>query len=71
VSGGPEVAGDRRVSSGVEASFRPLDVIACDTCGRSFATHDGPGMLAVIKGPCPDCGGRFQLTETLPDTGLL
>ena len=40
----------------------PLDVIACDGCGRSFATEDGPGMIAVIKGPCPDCGGRFRLT---------
>jgi hypothetical protein len=24
---------------------------------------DGPGLIAVIKGPCPDCGGRFQLTR--------
>lgn len=22
---------------------------------------DGPGLIAVIKGPCPDCGGRFGL----------
>jgi hypothetical protein len=71
VSGGPEIAGERRASTEVEASFRPLDVIACDTCGRSFATQDGPGMLAVIKGPCPDCGGRFQLTEIAPDSPLL
>ncbi len=38
-----------------------LDVIACDGCGRHFATTDGPGMIAAIKGPCPDCGGRFEL----------
>jgi hypothetical protein len=71
VSGGSEVAGDRRASAEFEASFRPLDVIACDACGRNFATQDGLGMLAVIKGPCPDCGGRFQLTEAPPDTRLL
>jgi hypothetical protein len=38
-----------------------LEVIACDGCGRRFATDDGPGMLALIKGTCPDCGGRFQM----------
>lgn len=38
-----------------------LDLIVCDGCGRRFATGDGPGMIAAIKGPCPDCGGRFQL----------
>ncbi len=38
-----------------------LDLIACDGCGRRFATGDGPGMIRAIKGPCPDCGGRFQL----------
>ena len=48
---------DRRVEA--EAG---LDVIACVDCGRSFATQDGPGMIAIIKGPCPDCGGRFELT---------
>jgi hypothetical protein len=42
---------------------RPLDVIACDGCGRRFATDDGAGMIAVIKGPCPDCGGRFMLVD--------
>lgn len=41
-----------------------LDLIACDDCGRSFATADGAAMLAAIKGPCPDCGGRFQLTAS-------
>jgi hypothetical protein len=24
---------------------------------------DGPGLIAVIKGPCPDCGGSFQLAR--------
>ena len=50
-----------------EDRSKRLEVIACDGCGRSFATDDGPGMMAVIKGPCPDCGGRFQLTEDPPD----
>jgi hypothetical protein len=40
-----------------------LEVIACDGCGRFFATDDGPGMMAVLKGPCPDCGGHFELDE--------
>jgi hypothetical protein len=26
-----------------------------------FTTVDGPGMLAAIVGPCPDCGGAFEL----------
>jgi hypothetical protein len=37
-----------------------LDEISCDGCGRSFNTPDGAGMIAVIKGPCPDCGGTFE-----------
>jgi rRNA maturation endonuclease Nob1 len=40
-----------------------LEVIRCDGCGRSFATEDGPGMIAVIKGSCPDCGGTFRLEK--------
>jgi hypothetical protein len=40
-----------------------LQVIACDGCGRRFTTSDGPGMMASIKGPCPDCGGRFRLVD--------
>ncbi len=48
-----------------------LDLIACNGCGRRFATEDGPGMIAAIEGPCPDCGGRFELlgpsSEDLPD----
>lgn len=45
----------------VAAPTRELEVIACGGCGRSFATDDGPAMIAAIKGPCPDCGGRFLL----------
>jgi PHP family Zn ribbon phosphoesterase len=44
-----------------DAADGRLDVIACDRCGRSFATEDGPGMLAAIKGACPECGGTFQM----------
>ncbi len=40
-----------------------FDLIACDGCGRCFTTLDGPGMIAAIKGACPDCGGRFELTS--------
>jgi DNA-directed RNA polymerase subunit RPC12/RpoP len=43
-----------------------LDLIACEGCGRRFATDDGPGMIAAIKGPCPDCGARFELIEAPP-----
>ena len=35
--------------------------IACRACGRWFTTTDGPEMLAMIVGPCPDCGGMFEL----------
>jgi hypothetical protein len=49
------------------ASLEPeLDRIACAGCGRMFATVDGPGMLAAIKGPCPDCGGAFELLAATP-----
>jgi hypothetical protein len=41
----------------------PLEMIACDGCGRRFTTDDGPGMIALIKGTCPDCGGRFGLVD--------
>jgi hypothetical protein len=47
----------------VEAELE-LEIIACDGCGRMIATEDGPGMIAIIKGPCPDCGGCFRLEET-------
>jgi hypothetical protein len=63
MSGSPELSGHGRTGSEVRDPSRPLDLIACDDCGRNFATLDGPGMLAVIKGPCPDCGGRFELVS--------
>lgn len=53
-----------RDDHGVLAPVPRLDVIACDGCGRCFATADGPGMLTSIKGPCPDCGGRFEMLRT-------
>jgi len=40
---------------------RRLELISCDGCGRHFTTDDGPGMIAMIKGSCPDCGGSFRL----------
>ncbi len=43
-----------------------VDRLTCDGCGRSFGTIDGPAMLAALKGPCPDCGGQFQLDGKLP-----
>lgn len=54
-------AGDDRAEP---AALVDLDLIACDGCGRTFATEDGPGMIAAIVGPCPDCGGRFQLDRS-------
>ena len=59
-------APDRRDGSRKDDSAQSLDLIACDGCGRTFVTPDGPGMIAAIVGPCPDCGGRFQLADTLP-----
>lgn len=38
-----------------------VDRLRCDGCDRSITSMDGPGMLAALKGPCPDCGGRFDL----------
>lgn len=40
-----------------------LAMIVCTGCGRCFATEDGPGMVAAIKGSCPECGGRFRLAR--------
>jgi hypothetical protein len=60
-------AGGAKGSSPARAHLETLDVIACDRCGRHFATTDGPGMIAAIKGPCPDCGGRFELSP--PSSG--
>jgi hypothetical protein len=57
---------DRRVAGGADRSAQSLDLIACDGCGRTFVTPDGAGMIAAIVGPCPDCGGRFQLADSLP-----
>jgi hypothetical protein len=64
-TGTPRQGGYGRDASGDRAAH--LDVIACDGCGRSFATPDGPGMLAMIKGACPDCGGRFEMIDLPPD----
>jgi hypothetical protein len=73
MSGGPEGqqyrhagVGERR---GDEAEHRDssLALIACEGCSRSFNTLDGPGMIAVIKGSCPDCGGTFALVAVRPD----
>jgi hypothetical protein len=50
-----------RTTAATSVRDQPLDLIACDGCGRRFATDDGPGMIAAIKGPCPDCGGRFEM----------
>lgn len=40
-----------------------LDRVTCDGCSRSVLTFDGKALLAAIKGPCPDCGGRFELEQ--------
>jgi hypothetical protein len=73
---GPPRAGvaDRERRDGRGSVLDPipqLDVIACDGCGRCFATEDGSGMLAVLEGPCPDCGGRFELLDTSVRPGEL
>ena len=59
-------APDRGEGSGSDDPDRNLDLIACAGCGRTFVTTDGPGMMAALVGPCPDCGGRFQLADSLP-----
>jgi hypothetical protein len=59
---GKSEAGGTRWPAPMQGRPQTLDVIACDGCGRHFATTDGPGMIAAIKGPCPDCGGRFKLS---------
>jgi hypothetical protein len=46
-----------------DSRLAPLDEIACDGCGRSVMSTDGPGLIAVIEGPCPDCGGTFELVR--------
>ena len=51
-----------RASDGSEESGATgLDRIACDGCGRFFSMTDGRAMLTMIKGSCPECGGRFEL----------
>lgn len=50
-----------RVTGG--AVTEELDWITCDDCARSFETNDGRGMIAAIKGACPNCGGRFVLED--------
>jgi hypothetical protein len=64
-------AGGMRGRAPAQARPQALDVIACDGCGRHFATTDGPGMIAAIKGPCPDCGGRFELSPPSFEDRLL
>lgn len=62
---------DRQLSPLPEGTTSPpplpqqlgLEEIACDGCKRSFMAMDGPGMIAAIQGPCPDCGGRFRLVK--------
>jgi hypothetical protein len=57
------VSGDGGTRGTAPARERPqtLDVIATD----------GPGMIAAIKGPCPDCGGRFELVAPSSEDRLL
>ena len=73
MSGAPETQRDQsatlarhQADDAVEDRVQGLDLIACDGCGRSFATHDGPRMIAAIVGPCPECGGRFQFAGPRP-----
>ena len=54
---------DDRFAAAAVDDHPGLDLILCDGCGRCFATEDGPAMIAAIKGPCPNCGGRFQLAS--------
>jgi hypothetical protein len=62
-SGGGPLSAAGLVATEREAEPRsaPLDEIACDGCGRSVMSTDGPGLIEVIVGPCPDCGGTFRL----------
>jgi hypothetical protein len=60
-SGGDAGSGPHSRTAG--GTLTPLDEIACDGCGRSMMSTDGPGLIAVIVGPCPDCGGTFQLVR--------
>jgi hypothetical protein len=51
----------RELESPLTPGAPQLDLIECDGCGRRFATADGPAMLVAITGPCPTCGGSFEL----------
>jgi len=44
-------------------------LIECDVCGRSFTSDDPVAMLAVIRGPCPSCGGTFRLGPLVDKAG--
>jgi hypothetical protein len=39
--------------------------ISCDGCPRIFLSADALATLCAIKGPCPECGGRFTLDKVL------
>jgi hypothetical protein len=62
-AGAPGVASAAAAGRDAEPRLAPLDEIACDGCGRSVMSTDGPGLIEVIVGPCPDCGGAFRLVR--------
>jgi hypothetical protein len=41
--------------------FDRFDHIACRSCGWQFPAPEGAAMLFALKGPCPNCGGEFEL----------
>jgi ribosomal protein S27AE len=38
-----------------------FDSISCGRCGWWFPAPEGAAMLFALKGPCPNCGGEFEL----------
>ena len=38
-----------------------FDRVACRDCGLSFPAGEGLALHFALKGPCPECGGSFQL----------
>jgi hypothetical protein len=38
-----------------------IDRVACRDCGLSFPAGEGLVLHFALKGPCPECGGSFQL----------
>ena len=38
-----------------------FDRVACRDCGLSFPAGEGLVLHFALKGPCPACGGSFQL----------